>query len=126
MIKLLTTAAMFPVRLVAIRSTDGKELPPLIEDATEEDHAHSRKKKESIPDYMNGKYSSEGAAREWSTVVDISIHPPSFKPVSLSFSRSPLSKTPKQVFFNPINIFDSFTHSITVFQYTFSFNVKII
>ena len=54
MIKLLTTAAMFPVRLVAIRSTDGKELPPLIEDATEEDHAHSRKKKESIPDYMNG------------------------------------------------------------------------
>ena len=34
---------------------------------------------------------------------------PSFTPVPLSFSRSPLSKTPKQVFFNPINIFDSFT-----------------
>ena len=50
-----------------------------------------------------------------STVVDISILPPSSKLVSLSFSRSPLSKTPKQVFFNPINIFDSFTHSITVF-----------
>ena len=29
------------------------------------------------------KYSSEGAAREWSTVVDISILPLSFKPVSL-------------------------------------------
>ena len=62
----------------------------------------------------DGKYSSEGAAREWSTVVDISTKPPSFKPVSLSSPRSPLSKTPKQVFFNPINIFDSFTHSITV------------
>ena len=34
-----------------------------------------------------------------STVVDISIPPPSFKPVALYFSRSPLSKTPKQVFF---------------------------
>ena len=61
-----------------------------------------------------GKYSSEGAAREWSTVVSISISPPSFKPLSLYLSCSPLSKTPKQVFFNPINIFDSFTHSITV------------
>ena len=30
---------------------------------------------------------------------------PSFKPVSLSLSRSPLSKTPKQVIFNVINIF---------------------
>ena len=61
-----------------------------------------------------GKYLSEGAAREWSTVVDISIPPPFFRPVLLSLLRSPLSKTPKQVFFNPINIFDSFTHSITV------------
>ena len=52
----------------------------------------------------NSKYSSEGAAREWSTVVDISITPPSFKHVLLSLSHSPLSKTPKQVFFNPINI----------------------
>ena len=36
--------------------------------------------------------SSEGAAREWSTVVvvDISIPPPSFKPVSWCLSRSPL------------------------------------
>ena len=32
---------------------------------------------------IDGKYSSEGAAREWSTVVDISIPPPSFQPVSL-------------------------------------------
>jgi phosphoenolpyruvate synthase/pyruvate phosphate dikinase len=46
-----------------------------------------------------GKYLSEGAAREWSTVVDISIPPPSFKPVSLSSPCSPLSKTPKHVIF---------------------------
>ena len=55
---------------------------------------------------------SEGAAREWSTVVDIFIPPLSSKPVLLSLSRSHLSKTPKQVFFNPINIFDSFTHTL--------------
>ena len=42
----------------------------------------------------------------------ISIPPSSFKPVSLALPRSPLSNTPKQVFFNPINIFDSFTHSV--------------
>ena len=46
-----------------------------------------------------GKYLSEGAAREWSTVVDISITHPSFKRVPWSSPRSPLSKTPKQVFF---------------------------
>ena len=57
---------------------------------------------------FEGEYLSEGAAREWSTVVDISVPPPSFKPVSLYLSRSPLSKIPKQVFFNPINIFDIF------------------
>jgi hypothetical protein len=39
--------------------------------------------------------------REWSTVVKIFIPPPSFKPISLSFSRFIYSKTPKQVFFNP-------------------------
>ena len=51
-----------------------------------------------------------------STVVDISMTPPSFKPVSLFLSRSPLSKTPKQVFFNPTKyILNTFTHSITVF-----------
>ena len=54
---------------------------------------------------QTSEYLSKGAAREWSTVVNIFIHPPSFKPVSLSLSRSSLSKTPKQVFFNPINIF---------------------
>ena len=62
-----------------------------------------------------GKYLSEGAAREWSTVVSIFISPPSFKPVSLYLSRSPLSKTPKQVFFNPINIFDTFTLLFTLY-----------
>ena len=55
---------------------------------------------------------------EWSTVVDILIPPPCFKPVSLYLSRSPLSKTPKQVFFNPyfhpINIFVTFARSFTV------------
>ena len=45
---------------------------------------------ETLLTATNGKYSSEGAAREWSTVVDISIIPPSFKPVSWSLSRSPL------------------------------------
>ena len=59
-------------------------------------------------------YKRRSEHREWSTVVDISLTPPSFKPVSLYFLRSPLSKTPQQVFFNPINIFDSFTHSVTV------------
>ena len=49
--------------------------------------------------YADGKYSSEGAAREWSTVVDISIPLPSIKPVSLSSPRSYLSKTPKHVIF---------------------------
>ena len=40
-----------------------------------------------------------------STVVDISFHLPSFKPVSFS-------KTPKQVFFNPINIFCHLYHTL--------------
>ena len=48
-----------------------------------------------------------------STVVDISIPLPSFKPVSLSLSRiSSIVKHPKQVFFNPINIFDIFYHTL--------------
>ena len=49
-----------------------------------------------------GKYSKrrERASRNGSTVVDISIPPPSFKPVSLSLLRiSSISKTPKQVVF---------------------------
>ena len=52
-----------------------------------------------ILDLSSGKYSSERAAREWSTVVDIYIEPPSFKLVLLSSPRSPLSKTPKHVIF---------------------------
>ena len=62
----------------------------------------------------DGKYLSEGASiANGSTVVDIFIPPPSFKLVSLSLSRSPLSKTSKQVFFNPINIyFDIFLHTL--------------
>ena len=42
-----------------------------------------------ISPLLTGEYLSEGAAREWSTVVDISISipSPSFKPVSLSLSR---------------------------------------
>jgi hypothetical protein len=42
---------------------------------------------------------SEGAAREWSTVVSIFVTPPSFKLVSLLSPCPPLSKIPKQVFF---------------------------
>jgi hypothetical protein len=57
-----------------------------------------------------GEYLSEGAAREWSTVVKICIPPPSFKPVTLSLPRSPLFKTPKQVIFNPIHIWTLLPH----------------
>ena len=46
----------------------------------------------------------ERASRNGSTVVDISIPSPCFKPVSLSLSHSSLFRTPKQVFFNPIRI----------------------
>ena len=67
-----------------------------------------------------GKYFKRRSEhRKWSTVVSISITPLSFKPVSLSLSRSPLSKTPKQVFFNPINIFDTFTTLFYYYQSTF-------
>ena len=60
---------------------------------------------EALPYELNkkGKYSKqrERASRIWkSTVVDISILPPSFKPVSLSLSRiSSILKQPKQVLF---------------------------
>jgi hypothetical protein len=65
----------------------------------------------------SSEYSSERerASRNGSTVVDISIPPLSFRPVSLILPRSPLSKTPKQVFFNPINIFDIFYHTLLLF-----------
>ena len=59
---------------------------------------------------IKSKYSSEGAAREWSTVVNISILLPSFKPVPLFLSRFSLFKTPKQVFFNPIHILTLLPH----------------
>ena len=67
------------------------------------------------------KYSSERSEhREWSTVVDISTPPPSFKSISLYFSRFPLSKTPKEVFFNPINyIWTSHYYQSTFFVLTF-------
>ena len=56
-----------------------------------------------------------------STVVDISIPPPSFKPVALPLPRSPLFKTPKQVFFNPIKyIFDIF-YTTLFYYYQFYF-----
>ena len=58
------------------------------------------KMRSKVEQFKNqGKYSSEGAAREWSTVVDISIPPLTFKLVPLSSPRSPLSKTPKHVIF---------------------------
>ena len=67
---------------------------------------------------------SEGACIAYmeSTVVDISILPPSFKPVSLFLSRIYyILKTPKQVFFNPIKyILTSFTTLYLLFyNYTF-------
>ena len=42
----------------------------------------------SVGSFHLRKYSSEGAAREWSTVVDIFITPLSFKSFLLYFSRS--------------------------------------
>ena len=77
------------------------------EDTYEDENSDLSNKQNQM---VNTKRRSEH--REWSTVVKICIPPPSFKPVSLSLSRSPLSKTPKQVFFNPINIFDIFYHTL--------------
>ena len=56
-------------------------------------------KSEDDPQEVCKSSERERASRNGSTVVDISIPPPSFKPISLSLSRSSLSKTPKQVFF---------------------------
>ena len=47
----------------------------------------------------------------------------------MSSIESHVSNKPKQVFFNPINIFDTFTHSITllyIFNKLFSFNVNFL
>ena len=63
----------------------------------------------------------ERASRNGSTVVKIFIPPPSFKPVSLSLSRSPLFKTPKQVFFNPIHIWTLLPHFFSYYYYKFTF-----
>ena len=50
-------------------------------------------------DMCTGEYLSEGAAREWSTVVKIFITSPSLKPVSLSLSRiSSVLKHPNKSF----------------------------
>ena len=71
---------------------------------------------ESMNSVMVKEIKSEGASiakerasRNGSTVVDVSMTLPSFNPVSVSLSRFSQSKTPKQVFFNPMNIFDTFT-----------------
>ena len=49
-------------------------------------------------------------------------------PLLMSSIESHLSNKPKQVFFNPINIFDTFTHSIntTFLNKLFSFNVNFL
>ena len=66
-----------------------------------------------------GKYSKRRRAciaYMESTVVDISILPPSFKPVSLSLSRiSFILKHPNKSFFNPINIFEHLLHTLLLF-----------
>ena len=83
-----------------------------------------RKKKKKCGKYF--KRRSEH--REWSTVVKISIPSPSFKLVSLSSPRSPLSKTPKHVIFLTLSTFCHFYYTtITLFikLYFFSFNVQI-
>ena len=60
-----------------------------------------------------------------STVVDISITPFSFKPVSLSLSRiSSILKTPKtSLFFNPINIYLNIflPHTLFTVFYNYTF-----
>ena len=84
------------------------------EDTYEDENSDLSNKQNQM---VNTKRRSEH--REWSTVVKIFIPPPSFKPVSLSLSRSPLSEIPKQVFFNPINIFDTFTTLLHYYKYTF-------
>ena len=74
---------------------------------------------EALPYELNkkGKYSKRKRAciaYMESTVVDISILPPSFKPVSLSLSRiSFILKHPNKSFFNPIKyILTSFYNTL--------------
>ena len=79
-----------------IRTYPGVIVPPLPEKSV-------LKKTESsfVEMRRRGKYTKRRSVHRVmeSTIVDISIPPPSFKPVSLSLSQSSLSKTPKQVFF---------------------------
>ena len=59
-----------------------------------------------------GECLSEGAAREWSTVVKISILPLSFKPIALSFvSFSSIVKYPNKSFLT-YSIFGHFYHTV--------------
>ena len=74
----------------AVLSVRINERPP----SRTESKSGERKGGPGDPSEWNNKkvvsIQSEGAAREWSTVVKISILPLSFKPVPLSLSRSPL------------------------------------
>ena len=81
---------------------------------------HLLSKKKSKPRIRQVSIQSERAAREWSTVVDISTKPPSFKLVPLSSPRSPPSKTPKHVIF--LTLSTLFTLSTPVKIY---FDVKM-
>ena len=89
---------------------------------TETNSAKKRNRKED--DAEDGKYfiaKRACIAYMESTVVDISIPPPSFKPVPLSSPCSPFSKTPKQVFFNPYKIYLNICHTLysTIINSTF-------
>ena len=88
------------VNKTAVHTTSSTEV---ITEAKTEAKTASEKKTDKIiiPFDSAGEYFKrrERASRNGSTVVDICIPPPSFKPVLLSLSRSPLFKTPKQVFF---------------------------
>ena len=57
---------------------------------TEQEKARWDNERRNNMTLLTSECLSEGAAREWSTVVKISIPPLSFKPVTLSLSRSPL------------------------------------
>ena len=74
----------------AVLSVRINERPP----SRTESKSGERKGGPGDPSEWNNKkvvsIQSEGAAREWSTVVKISILPLSFKPVTLFLSRSPL------------------------------------
>ena len=68
-----------------------------------------------------GKYSSERAAREWSTVVDIYITPPSFKLFHCHRLVLLYLKHPNKSFFNVINILSLLPHYNTIINLLFYF-----